>query len=174
VIWKLSEGSRKNLSIADLAAHIPYRDSKLTRLLQPSLGGNAQISMICNVSPEAVHVEETHNTLKFASRAKRIKQRASVTEVMDDATLLQQYREEINALRSQLTVLVEENQSIQTQLMSPGGGRGMGGGEDEEEVSRVDRAFIIMLSLLLSFAFLWIEIKPPLTPPLPPLLRRRQ
>lgn len=70
VIWKLSEASRKNIKVEDIAQHIPYRDSKLTRLLQPSLGGNAQIAIICNVSPEAKHAEETHNTLKFASRAK--------------------------------------------------------------------------------------------------------
>ena len=133
VIWKLSEGSRRNLNVEEMTAHIPYRDSKLTRLLQPSLGGNAQISIVCNISPEACHVEETHNTLKFASRAKRIQQRASVSVVLDDATLLQQYRAEIDALRTQLSALHQENQTIQTQLMSPGNARASGEEEDDDE-----------------------------------------
>ncbi len=50
--------------------HMPYRDSKLTRLLQPSLDGSAQIAIICTVSPALRCSEETHNTLKFAGRAK--------------------------------------------------------------------------------------------------------
>jgi centromeric protein E len=59
--------------------HLPYRDSKLTRLLQPSLGGNAQIAIICTITPAVANLEETKNTLKFASRAKRIKSSAQVT-----------------------------------------------------------------------------------------------
>jgi Kinesin motor domain len=58
--------------------HLPYRDSKLTRLLQPSLGGNAQIAIICTITPAVANLEETKNTLKFASRAKRIKSSAQV------------------------------------------------------------------------------------------------
>ena len=79
-----------------------YRDSKLTRLLQPSLSGNAQICMICNLSPLSKHVEESHLTLKFASRAKKIKQHATITEVVDEKTLLENYREEIEELKNQL------------------------------------------------------------------------
>ena len=52
--------------------HIPYRDSKLTRILQPSLGGNAKTAIICNITPAAVHVDESHSTLRFACRAKRV------------------------------------------------------------------------------------------------------
>jgi centromeric protein E len=59
--------------------HLPYRDSKLTRLLQPSLGGNAQIAIICTITPAVANLEETKNTLKFASRAKRIKSSAQVS-----------------------------------------------------------------------------------------------
>ena len=112
VIWKLSE--RAEDSRADDAGniasdkttvgnnHIPYRDSKLTRLLQPSLEGNAQISIICNISPNIQNSDESHNTLKFASRAKRIKQTTTITEIPDDATLLQLYKEEIETLKKQL------------------------------------------------------------------------
>ena len=62
--------------------HIPYRDSKLTRILQPSLGGNAKTAIICNVTPAAPHVDESHSTLRFASRAKCIVNNAVVNEVM--------------------------------------------------------------------------------------------
>ena len=53
--------------------HIPYRDSKLTRLLQDSLGGNAQTLMIACVSPAEYNLTETVNTLKYANRARNIK-----------------------------------------------------------------------------------------------------
>ncbi|KAL7524489.1 LOW QUALITY PROTEIN: hypothetical protein ACHAWF_000970, partial [Thalassiosira exigua] len=75
--------------------HVPYRDSKLTRLLRPSLGGNARVCVVCNVSPVRTSVEESRNTLKFAVRAKTIRQRAHITEVVDEKTLLRSYREEI-------------------------------------------------------------------------------
>lgn len=74
----------------------------MTRLLQPSLSGNAQICIICNISPLSKHIEESHLTLKFASRAKRIKQHATITEVVDEKTLLENYREEIEELKNQL------------------------------------------------------------------------
>ena len=93
VVYKLSEKSK---------THIPYRNSKLTRFLQPSLSGNAQIVVICNISPRAQHLEESHNTLKFAVRAKKIKQRVTLNRVQDHNTLLQTYREEIADLRAQL------------------------------------------------------------------------
>ena len=68
--------------------HIPYRDSKLTRILQPSLGGNAKTAIICNVTPAAPHVDESHSTLRFASRAKRIVNNAVVNEVRHCSLLL--------------------------------------------------------------------------------------
>ena len=93
VVFKLSEKSK---------SHIPYRDSKLTRLLQPSLSGNAHIAIICNISPSTSHIEESHNTLKFAQRAKKVQQRAVVNKVAEESTLLQSYREEIEDLKQQL------------------------------------------------------------------------
>ena len=83
--------------------HIPYRDSKLTRLLQPSLSGNAQLMLVCCISPLAQHMEESHNTCKFAIRAKKIPQKATIQEApSDDRTLLQSYRVEIEDLKQQL------------------------------------------------------------------------
>lgn len=60
-------------SLADGQRHVPYRDSKLTRLLKDSLGGNCQTVMIANVSPSSLSLDDTYNTLKYAARAKTIK-----------------------------------------------------------------------------------------------------
>ncbi|KAF9114140.1 hypothetical protein BGX27_011568 [Mortierella sp. AM989] len=82
--------------------HIPYRDSKLTRILQSSLSGNARVSVICTISPSFMNVEESHNTLKFAARVKKIVTKAHTNQVMDDKALLEKYRREISELRAQL------------------------------------------------------------------------
>ncbi|GFS44131.1 P-loop containing nucleoside triphosphate hydrolases superfamily protein [Actinidia rufa] len=82
--------------------HIPYRDSKLTRILQPALGGNAKTSIICTLAPEEVHVEETKGTLQFASRAKRITNCVQVNEILTDAALLKRQKLEIEELRRKL------------------------------------------------------------------------
>lgn len=82
--------------------HIPYRDSKLTRILQPSLGGNAKTAIICAMTPAACHTEESHSTLRFASRAKRVMNSAVVNEVMSDAAVLKRQAKEIEVLRKQL------------------------------------------------------------------------
>lgn len=55
------------------SSFVPYRDSKLTRLLKDSLGGNCRTVMIANISPCHLNYEDTHNTLKYANRAKKIK-----------------------------------------------------------------------------------------------------
>ncbi len=85
--------------------HIPYRDSKLTRLLQDSLGGNSKTLMIACVSPVAINFEETLNTLKYANRAKNIKNRPVVNLVQEsDETSeeLARMKSELEALKSQL------------------------------------------------------------------------
>jgi hypothetical protein len=70
--------------------HIPYRDSRLTFLLQDSLGGNAKTMIVANVSPSSVCAQETLSTLYFARRAKHIRNRATVNvDVRGDVTLLQ-------------------------------------------------------------------------------------
>ncbi|KAK4348559.1 hypothetical protein RND71_031314 [Anisodus tanguticus] len=95
VINKLSEGGKQR-------GHIPYRDSKLTRILQPALGGNAKTSIICTVAPEEVHIEESKGTLQFASRAKRITNCVQVNEILNDAALLKRQKREIEELRMKL------------------------------------------------------------------------
>ncbi|XVF28968.1 hypothetical protein REPUB_Repub15cG0079200 [Reevesia pubescens] len=80
--------------------HIPYRDSKLTFLLQESLGGNAKLAMVCAISPSQSCKSETFSTLRFAQRAKAIKNKAVVNEVMqDDVNFL---REVIRQLKDEL------------------------------------------------------------------------
>ncbi len=79
--------------------HIPYRDSKLTRILQPSLGGNACTAIICAVTPAACHADESHSTLRFACRAKRVVNNATVNEVLSDAAVLKRQAKEIEELR---------------------------------------------------------------------------
>ena len=89
--------------------HIPFRDSKLTRLLKYSLGGNCRTVMIANVSPALCHYEETHNTLKYAWRAKKIKmniQKNSIDfqyHVGQYGELVLSLQSEVNSLRAQLT-----------------------------------------------------------------------
>ncbi|CAI9282887.1 unnamed protein product [Lactuca saligna] len=96
------------------AQHIPYRDSKLTRLLQASLGGNCKTVMIACVSPADFNFEETLNTLKYANRARNIQNKASVqTEVfpVDTHKLRQQYRllqEELAHMREAEIVEVQD------------------------------------------------------------------
>lgn len=91
---RLKEGAQINLSLSALGnvinaltepksaggkgRHVPYRDSKLTRLLQDSLGGNSFTVMICNVSPAKINAEETLSSLRFAERAKKIENKAHV------------------------------------------------------------------------------------------------
>jgi kinesin family protein 18/19 len=56
--------------------YVPFRDSKLTRLLKDSLGGNCRTVMVANLSPSSTNYDDTHNTLMYANRAKKIKNKA--------------------------------------------------------------------------------------------------
>jgi hypothetical protein len=67
--------------------HIPFRDSKLTRILQTALSGNARISVICTINPTFSSKDESMNTLKFAQRAKLIKTDAKMTKVHENIQL---------------------------------------------------------------------------------------
>jgi kinesin family protein 3/17 len=82
--------------------HIPYRDSKLTRLLEDSLGGNCKTTMMAMVSPAAETFGESLCTLKFATRAKKIKNNAVVNEDVDQKALLRKYEVELRKLKQEL------------------------------------------------------------------------
>ena len=112
---RLKEATKINLSLSTLchvisalidpkATYVPYRDSKLTRLLQDSLGGNTKTLMISNVGPVDYNFDETMNTLRYASRAKNIKNKPKINEDPKDA-LLREYQDEIVKLREQLALL---------------------------------------------------------------------
>ncbi|KAH9327601.1 hypothetical protein KI387_007779, partial [Taxus chinensis] len=79
--------------------HIPYRDSRLTFLLQESLGGNAKLAMVCAISPAGSCRSETLSTLRFAQRAKAIKNKAVVNEETEN---------DVNLLRDQIRQLKDE------------------------------------------------------------------
>jgi hypothetical protein len=83
--------------------HVPYRDSKLTRLLAGSIGGNAVCSVVCNCSPASRNYDETRSTLLFANRCKNIVNKVRVNEVADSATLMAAYKNEISVLKQRMT-----------------------------------------------------------------------
>ncbi|KAK8237391.1 kinesin motor domain-containing protein [Phyllosticta capitalensis] len=124
VIARLSESKGKEGAERD--KHLPYRDSKLTRLLQPALSGNSLVSILCTISigstgsaaNVATHINETLNTLKFASRAKNSivshAKKAEEAHSGGDAgsrALLDRYRHEIQELRKQLEAKTKEEAS---------------------------------------------------------------
>ncbi|XP_062020123.1 kinesin-like protein KIN-7E isoform X1 [Rosa rugosa] len=111
---RLKEGCHINRSLLTLSTvirklsskgrhgHINYRDSKLTRILQPCLGGNARTAIICTLSPARSHVEQTRNTLLFACCAKEVTTKAQVNVVMSDKALVKQLQKELARLESEL------------------------------------------------------------------------
>ncbi|XP_063957114.1 kinesin-II 95 kDa subunit [Lytechinus pictus] len=136
---RLKEATKINLSLSALgnvisalvdgrSTHIPYRDSKLTRLLQDSLGGNARTVMVANMGPASYNFDETITTLRYANRAKNIKNKPKINEDPKDA-LLREFQEEIQRLKQALD------------KKGPGGGRkkrkrrkpGEEGGDDDIE-----------------------------------------
>jgi hypothetical protein len=90
---------------------VPFRESKLTRLLQNSLGGNTQTYLIATVSPVIENIEETISTLKFADRANSVMQRVKRNEInaKDDA-LVQKLQREVQYLRELLQMRRNGNQ----------------------------------------------------------------
>jgi kinesin family protein 3/17 len=109
---RLKEATKINLSLSALgnvisalvdgkSKHIPYRDSKLTRLLQDSLGGNTKTLMIACLSPADNNYDESLSTLRYANRAKNIKNKPKVNEDPKDA-LVREYQEEIKRLKSMI------------------------------------------------------------------------
>ncbi|XP_056260484.1 centromere-associated protein E isoform X2 [Seriola aureovittata] len=105
VIKKVTDESQKGFT--------NYRDSKLTRILQNSLGGNAKTVIICTITPVAL--DETLSTLQFASTAKKMKNDPHVTEVSDDGALLKRYRNEIVDLKRRLQEVSSITQTTATE-----------------------------------------------------------
>ena len=138
---RLKEATKINLSLSVLgnvisalvdgkSTHIPYRNSKLTRLLQDSLGGNSKTVMCASISPADSNYVETISTLRYACRAKSIQNLAHINEEPKDA-LLRHFQEEIEELKRQL------EEGIFQQGIESGDEEeeedGDGEGEDEED-----------------------------------------
>lgn len=114
---RLKEGAQINLSLSALGnvinaltepkaagatkRHVPFRDSKLTRLLQDSLGGNCYTVMMCNVSPAEINVEETMSSLRFAERAKKVENKATINRDPKGARIAELLQEN-KALRAKV------------------------------------------------------------------------
>jgi kinesin family protein 3/17 len=109
---RLKEATKINLSLSALgnvisalvegkSSHVPYRDSKLTRLLQDSLGGNAKTIMVANLGPASYNYDESLTTLRYANRAKNIKNKPRINEDPKDA-LLREFQQEIARLKAQI------------------------------------------------------------------------
>ncbi|CAK59575.1 unnamed protein product (macronuclear) [Paramecium tetraurelia] len=130
---RLKEATKINLSLSALGnvisalvdgktQHIPYRDSKLTRLLQDSLGGNTKTIMITAISPSDFNFDETLSSLRYASRAKMIKNQPKVNEDPKDA-LLKEQAEEIKRLKEMLSKQAA-GQPISFDILQPAGNSG--------------------------------------------------
>uniref|UniRef100_A0A4W5RR39 Kinesin-like protein n=1 Tax=Hucho hucho TaxID=62062 RepID=A0A4W5RR39_9TELE len=138
---RLKEATKINLSLSTLgnvisalvdgkSTHVPYRNSKLTRLLQDSLGGNSKTMMCANIGPADYNYDETISTLRYANRAKNIKNKARINEDPKDA-LLRQFQKEIEELKKKL----QEGEEISgsegsgSEEMDEGDDEGREGGE---------------------------------------------
>ncbi|WKX97107.1 hypothetical protein Q1695_013061 [Nippostrongylus brasiliensis] len=91
------------------APHVPYRESKLTRLLQDSLGGSTITSIIATLSPASCNYEESISTLEYAARAKSIRNHPECNQKLSRKALLKEYNEEIEKLRRDLRTAREKN-----------------------------------------------------------------
>ncbi|XP_076434848.1 kinesin-like protein KIF12 [Babylonia areolata] len=106
--------------------HIPYRDSKLTKLLSDSLGGNGITLMIACITPSSANITETMNTLRYASRAKKIKSSKPTVKMDPREKLIMNLKREIKVLRS-------ENHYLRQQLDFPAKPKGQLQKENDEK-----------------------------------------
>ncbi|KAI8624086.1 kinesin-domain-containing protein [Xylariaceae sp. FL1651] len=96
-------------ALVDRSSHIPYRESKLTRLLQDSLGGRTKTCIIATVSPAKSNLEETISTLDYAFRAKNIRNKPQVNQMIRKGALLREFTHEIEKLKSELIATRQRN-----------------------------------------------------------------
>lgn len=119
---RLKEGGHINRSLLTLGTvirklsksrngHVPYRDSKLTRILQNALGGNARTAIVCTLSPAHVHLEQSRNTLLFAVCAKEVRTSAQVNVVMSEKAMVKQLQREMERLERELKNMAGANKN---------------------------------------------------------------
>ncbi|KAG2176238.1 hypothetical protein INT43_005472 [Umbelopsis isabellina] len=95
--------------LVEHSIHVPYRESKLTRLLRDSLGGRTKTCIIATISTAKIHYEEIMSTLDYASRAKNIRNKPEVNQRMTKKELIKEYIHEIERLKSDLQATREKN-----------------------------------------------------------------
>lgn len=96
-------------ALVDKSSHIPYRESKLTRLLQDSLGGRTKTCIIATLSPAKSNLEETISTLDYAFRAKNIRNKPQINQLVSKKTLLKDFTAEIEKLKGELISARQRN-----------------------------------------------------------------
>ncbi|KAM6185524.1 kinesin-like protein KIF11 [Rhynchocyon petersi] len=96
-------------ALVERTPHVPYRESKLTRILQDSLGGRTRTSIIATISPASISLEETLSTLEYAHRAKNIMNKPEVNQKLTKKALIKEYTEEIERLKRDLAAAREKN-----------------------------------------------------------------
>lgn len=96
-------------ALVERTPHVPYRESKLTRLLQESLGGRTKTSIIATISPGHKDLEETLSTLDYAHRAKNIQNKPEINQKLTKKTVLKEYTEEIDRLKRDLMAARDKN-----------------------------------------------------------------
>jgi len=96
-------------ALVENAPHVPYRESKLTRLLKDSLGGRTKTSIIATISPAACNLEETLSTLDYAQRAKNIMNKPEINQKLTKKALIKDYTEQIEKLKKDLYAAREKN-----------------------------------------------------------------
>lgn len=96
-------------ALVERTPHIPYRESKLTRLLQESLGGRTKTSIIATISPGHKDLEETLSTLEYAHRAKNIQNKPEINQKLTKKTVIKEYTEEIDRLKRDLMASRDKN-----------------------------------------------------------------
>ncbi|KAJ2777687.1 hypothetical protein H4R18_005024 [Coemansia javaensis] len=114
--------------------HVPYRDSKLTRLLQDSLGGNSQTLMLACISPSDDNSHESLNTLRYANRARNIRNRVAVNFDKNSSAELTMLKTEVARLRGELSKL-----KLQRRQQLPAGAAADDGGDSARLAAEVAR-----------------------------------
>lgn len=102
-------------ALVEKSSHIPYRESKLTRLLQDSLGGRTKTCIVATLSPAKSNLEETISTLDYAFRAKNIKNKPQANQMVSKKTMLKEFTAEIEKLKSELMATRQRNGVYLTQ-----------------------------------------------------------
>ena len=141
---RLREGGNINKSLLTLSGviqtlsanqgksggHVRFRDSKLTRLLQPSLVGNCRTGVICCITPSPQHQDETRSTLRFAASAKTLTTQTKVNEVLDDAAMIRRLKKELHELKRG----VKKKAAATAAIQSSSNGNGHGNTADIKEL----------------------------------------